>query len=86
MFMNAAVYEGTEVRALAPEGDPGVHMYRLVRHQVGGGWQGGRGAPAWSCWLAAWVEPELLPLQCVAAAVWAVAAAAGQRARAQASS
>jgi hypothetical protein len=25
------VYERTEVRPLAPEGDPGVHVYRLLR-------------------------------------------------------
>jgi hypothetical protein len=31
LFMNAAVYERTEVRPLAPEGDPGVHVYRLLR-------------------------------------------------------
>lgn len=34
MFMNAAVYETTEVRPTAPEGDPGTHVYRLLRHQV----------------------------------------------------
>ncbi|KAG2432191.1 hypothetical protein HXX76_009111 [Chlamydomonas incerta] len=31
-FMSAAVYEGTQYNPLAPEGDPGVHLYRLVRY------------------------------------------------------
>lgn len=32
MFMNAARLEGTQYNPLAPESDPGTHMYCLVRH------------------------------------------------------
>ncbi|GLC77705.1 hypothetical protein PLESTF_001978400 [Pleodorina starrii] len=30
--MNAAVFDRTEYNPLAPEGDPGTHVYRLVRY------------------------------------------------------
>ncbi|KAF5837631.1 putative DEAH [Dunaliella salina] len=35
LFMNAAVFESTDHNPLAPESDPGTHVYRLIR-PVGG--------------------------------------------------
>lgn len=32
LFLNAAVFDHTEYNPLAPEGDPGTNVYRLVRH------------------------------------------------------
>jgi len=39
--MNAAVFERTDHNPLAPESDPGTHVYRLVR-PVGGADVAGR--------------------------------------------
>ncbi|GFR45043.1 hypothetical protein Agub_g6414, partial [Astrephomene gubernaculifera] len=36
LFPHAAVFEGTQHNPLAPESDPGVHCYRLLRYTAAG--------------------------------------------------